>query len=99
MAVYVDPIFVTNPKIPDVRRRGVRWCHMIADTPEELMEMADQIHIPLGGIQRKGTPSEHFDLTPTRRALAVKRGAIEITGQELAGRIALKRKEQQRVKS
>lgn len=92
MACYVDPIFVVNPKDPDTRRRGVRWCHMIADTHEELIAMAEEIGHLMHWIQKEGLPDEHFDLTPPRRALAVKKGAIEISGRELAERIAHKRK-------
>lgn len=60
-------------------------CHMVADTPEELHAMADAI-----GLQRRWYQSPdkasfpHYDLSLTRRALALSRGAQEITRQELA---------------
>lgn len=60
-------------------------CHMLADTPDELHTMADKI-----GMQRKWYQSPdkvsfpHYDLSLTRRALAVAAGAKELTRQELS---------------
>lgn len=75
MAVYVD-----NMKR---RYRTMVMCHMLADTLGELLTMADQI-----GVQRKWlqTPvtRPHFDICMTKRALAVRHGAIEITMREAA---------------
>ena len=76
MAVYVD----------DVRHSYGRMvmCHMLADTPAELHAMADAI-----GMQRRWYQSPdkssfpHYDLSLTRRTLAVAKGAKEITRQEV----------------
>jgi hypothetical protein len=60
-------------------------CHMLADTLKELHAMADKI-----GLQRKWYQSPdkvsfpHYDLSLTRRALAVSAGAKELTRQELS---------------
>lgn len=60
-------------------------CHMVADTPEELHAMADAI-----GMQRRWYQSPdkasfpHYDLSLTRRALALAKGAQEISRQDLA---------------
>jgi hypothetical protein len=71
MAVYVD----------DMKAKFGRMimCHMIADTDEELHAMAAKI-----GVQRKwfqGPPAHdsHYDIAISKRALAVKMGAVEIT--------------------
>jgi len=76
MTVYVDDM-----KAPF---RGMIMCHMIADTTGELLDMADKI-----GVRRKWIqydPSDrhqHFDIALSKRALAVKAGAVEVTQFEL----------------
>ncbi len=63
-------------------------CHMIADTLEELHAMADKI-----GVDRKhfqtDTNNKHYDICKSKRALAVKAGAIECDRHEFVK--ALKR--------
>jgi hypothetical protein len=63
-------------------------CHMVADTHDELVAMADAIGVARKWIQHPGTRHEHFDIALSKRAEAVKRGAIEITWRELAMRQA-----------
>ncbi len=78
MAVYVDN-FKAKADVPNGNRvvRGV-WCHMTADTTEELLEMADKIGMKRSWIQYPGTWKEHFDVTLSKRALAVAAGAVEV---------------------
>lgn len=61
-------------------------CHMWADTDAELLSMADQIGVARKWIQGHSTLSfgkhrdaswVHFDITKSKRALAVRYGAIE----------------------
>ncbi len=61
-------------------------CHMWADTVPELLAMADRISVQRKWIQGHQTLSfgkhknaswVHFDIAKTKRALAVKAGAIE----------------------
>ena len=56
-------------------------CHMLADTTEELLEMADRIGIDRKWIQRPGQLGEHFDICQSKRALAITNGAQEVTMQ------------------
>lgn len=86
MSVYVDP-----PIHPFGR---MIMCHMTADTTEELLAMADKIGVNRKWIQYPGHPyKEHFDIAKSKRALAVKHGAIELnTIREAAEHIA-RRKE------
>lgn len=91
MAVYVDPILMYTPENGQTKRRGYRWCHMIADTPEELREMAEKIGASKRYLHHAETEKEHFDLTPPRRASAVYHGAIEISQKDLVQRIMEKR--------
>ena len=68
MAVYVD-----NEKIPF---RGLRMCHMLADTADELFEMADKIGVDRKHFQSSETP--HFDISQSKRRLALQHGAKSI---------------------
>lgn len=78
MTVYVDNMF----RRQDVKngRNLVRgtWCHMMADTHEELEAMARLIGMRPEWIQYPGTYKEHYDVTKERRALALKNGAVEL---------------------
>lgn len=58
-------------------------CHMVADTPDELLQMADRIGVARRWLQHAGTWREHFDICLSRRKLAVAAGAREITAREL----------------
>lgn len=64
--------------------RGMIMCHMIADTTEELLQMADKIDLPRKYIQHAGTAQEHFDVCLSKKQKAIKHGAIEISAYELA---------------
>ena len=80
MAVYVD-----NARLPFGR---MIMCHMIADTDQELHDMADKI-----GIARKwfqGPPKHrhaHYDICLSKRKLAVEYGAVELSWRELAEKL------------
>ncbi|SDX82543.1 DUF4031 domain-containing protein [Roseicitreum antarcticum] len=83
MTVYVDDM-----QAPFGR---MKMCHMIADSTDELLAMADRIGVARRWIQHAGTTREHFDIAMTKRALAVRHGAVEVTRLEL-GRIILARR-------
>ncbi len=62
-----------------------RWCHMVSDTSEEeLHAFAASI-----GCRREwaqlppASRVPHYDLTPPRRAMAIKLGAVRVTSREL----------------
>ena len=63
-------------------------CHMLADTVEELHEMADKIKVPRKWFQNARYP--HYDICKSKRALAVKFGAKEIRRKEY---VAIARKQ------
>lgn len=65
-----------------------RWCHMVSDcSEEELHAFAARIGCKRAWAQlRPKASAAHYDLTPSRRALAVKLGAIEVSGRELVMR-------------
>jgi Protein of unknown function (DUF4031) len=84
MTIYVD-----DAGIPASVRNGSRthtstWCHLTADTQEELHAFAAQLGLkqsyfqpgtPLGG---KPSPFWHYDLTAGKRAQAVNLGAVQV---------------------
>lgn len=78
MTVYVDTMRASY--------RRMKMCHMIADTTPELLAMADHIGVDRRWLQKAGTPHEHFDIALSKRALAVRAGAVEVSMMEL-GRI------------
>lgn len=53
-------------------------CHMLADTEEELHEMADAIGIPRKYFQNKPGGTPHYDICQAKKKMALQRGAIEI---------------------
>jgi len=71
MSVYVDDM--------RAKFRRMVMCHMIADTEPELHEMAAKI-----GVARRWHQGDHYDICLSKRALAVKNGAKEITWLEAA---------------
>ena len=75
MPVYVDNMEAQFGKM--------KMCHMVADTTEELLAMADKIGVARKWIQYPGTSHEHFDVCLSKKALAIKAGAKEISMQEL----------------
>lgn len=56
-------------------------CHMVADTLDELHEMADSIGVCRKHFQTKTKP--HYDISKSKRALAVEFGAIEATERQV----------------
>ncbi len=68
MSVYVDHAFIPY--------RGMLMCHMVADTSDELHAMAEQIGVARRHYQADAS-TPHYDICKSKRALAVKHGAVE----------------------
>jgi hypothetical protein len=83
MAVYVDNF---RAKV-----RGMVMCHMLADSSDELLAMADRIGVDRKHLQDAGTYREHLDICLTKRAAAVAAGAVEVSLSELGRIIRLRR--------
>ncbi len=69
MAVYID----------DVRHKygNMIMCHLWADTIEELLAMVDKIGVQRKWLQQPPKASwVHFDIALSKKALALKAGAI-----------------------
>lgn len=73
MTVYVD-----NANIQYGR---MIMCHMMADSLEELHAMADTIGVSRRWFQDKRY--KHYDICKSKKALAIKLGAVEVSSREL----------------
>lgn len=73
--VYVDDMEAAYGRM--------KMCHMMADTPEELLAMVDRIGVQRKWIQHAGGPREHFDIALSKKALALAAGAVACTWREI----------------
>lgn len=78
MTVYVDDM---NAEFRPPHRPGIVYvmCHMVADTEAELHAMAEKI-----GVARRWYQGDHYDVTKSAKAKALKLGAVETSWFELA---------------
>lgn len=84
MAIYVDALASWGWKM---RGREVRSCHMFTDSLdlEELHAFAERIGMLRAWFQPHNRVAPHYDLTSSRRAVAVQLGAIEVGRREASG--------------
>lgn len=75
MSVYVDECIWPFGRM--------MMCHMLADTEQELLAMADKIGVARKWIQRKSCRPTHFDICKSKRVQAVSNGAIECNRKEI----------------
>jgi hypothetical protein len=84
MPVYVDDLTDYPPDTisAEAIKHGARWCHLVADSLDELHQFARNI-----GCKREWFQEHHrlphYDLTPHMRKVAIKYGAVEITSKGL----------------
>lgn len=76
MTVYVDDMKASFSTMV--------MCHMIADSEEELHQMADQLGISRSHHQAPPRHHSHYDISQSKRALAIRKGAVEISQKTLA---------------
>lgn len=86
MAVYVDK--ARNPL------GRMLMSHMLADSVEELHEMAAKVGLKRKWFQNHGMP--HYDLCQQKRQKAVELGAVEIGNREV---VAIIRKWRENIKA
>jgi len=80
MTVYVD-----NAMIPaTVGRLKARWCHLTADTAEELHVFAQRLGLRSSWCQvSRREKTIHYDVTGRVRARAIRMGAKPVTRREI----------------
>lgn len=95
VTVYVDALRKhARSEEPQARRVGARngdlWCHLLADESdcEELHEFAARLGCHRGWYQERRdvrglAVGGHYDLTPGRRAMALKFGAVEVDRRQV----------------
>jgi hypothetical protein len=83
MSVYVD-----NAQLDYGR---MKMSHLIADTQDELLAMADCIGVQRKWLQNRGTATEHFDVCKAKRELAIAAGALSVGRVDFVGVIRRKR--------
>jgi hypothetical protein len=68
--------------------RYKKWSHLVSDTSEEeLHAFAAKIGLRREWAQlRPRASAAHYDVTPPKRALAIKLGAVAVSGRELVTR-------------
>ncbi|HEY2044704.1 MAG TPA: DUF4031 domain-containing protein [Jatrophihabitans sp.] len=74
MSCYVD----TVRAYPEAGFRYTDFCHLLADSPDELHTMADALGVPRRFFQEHPW-RWHYDLPAHLRAQAVTLGAVEVT--------------------
>ncbi|MFD7109117.1 DUF4031 domain-containing protein [Streptomyces microflavus] len=95
MTVYVDEV---RDWTLIARARGLRhthWCHLTADTEEELHAFAARLGLRRSWFQKKSERDYrwHYDITPNKRALAVRLGAREVD-RRFVGQLMIRRQEE-----
>lgn len=83
MTVYVDDMY----RYPMGEFRRMKMSHMVADTEEELHAMAAAI-----GIARRWYQGDHYDISMSRRDMAIARGAVPIPLRVLGAMCSVRRK-------
>jgi hypothetical protein len=79
MTVYVDEL---KDYQKNVAGHGSVWCHLFSDDVEELHAFAGSLGLKRSWFQNRPR-FPHYDLVPSKRALAVKKGAVQVTRDEM----------------
>ena len=80
--VYVDDMAAPYGRM--------KMCHMLADTEAELHAMADKIGVARKWCQSSGTYKVHYDISISKKSLALAAGAQAITWRETGALIRTK---------
>jgi hypothetical protein len=71
--VYIDDA--------NIQYRRMQMSHMIADTLEELHDMADKIGVRRQWFQSGSRP--HYDICKSKKGIALTFGAVQVTSRQL----------------
>jgi len=83
VTVYVDNMRASYGRM--------KMCHMIADSTDELLAMADRIGVQRKWLQKAGTAHEHFDIALSKRDAAIAAGAVPVSMMDLGRLIRARR--------
>ena len=84
MPVYVDDMY----RHPIGRFGRMKMSHMVADTRSELLAMAATIGVAAKWLQHGDNPKRiHFDVSMSKRRLAIEHGAVEIAYRDVGGHV------------
>ena len=86
------PLYVDHARQP---YRRMLMSHLLADTSEEIKQAETMLGLPPNSVQYPGTPKEHLDISESKRAFAVRMGAVEVTSKQLVLIIRKKRAQAQ----
>jgi hypothetical protein len=78
MTVYVDDMLMQATVPNGERTVSGKWSHLMADTDEELIAFARQMRMPRSWLQYPGTWKTHFDVVQSKRAQAIRLGAVPV---------------------
>lgn len=94
MTIYVDgtEFYPKDMVKARAKKYGGNWCHLMADSEEELHTFAATLGLKRDWFQPKSMP--HYDLTPKMRLLAIQLGAVETTTCEMVMKAMERRKAQ-----
>jgi hypothetical protein len=73
------PVYIDKANLP---YRNMKMCHMIADTEEELHDMALKIGMKKSWFQ-KNASFPHYDVCLMRKKIALELGTIEVDRRAL----------------
>lgn len=86
MTTYVDDMQM-NATVPNGNHAVTgRWSHLMADTDEELHAFAARLGLKRAWAQYPGTWKSHYDVTTTKRAEAIRLGAVPLSFPHESGR-------------
>ena len=91
VTVYVDEITDYGAIARAVGLRTTKWAHLTADTREELHAFAARIGLRRAWFQHAHDYRWHYDVTPGKRAAALRAGAQSIDRAGLAALMARRR--------
>jgi hypothetical protein len=82
--IYVDSVrgYPASMMTAATRRNGHRWCHLLADSREELHLFAVKLGLQRSLFQDQPT-RWHYDIVPRERSVALALGAREVSRREL----------------
>lgn len=80
MGVYVDALIDYGWELGPS-------CHLLADSEDELHDFAKSIGMKREWFQLGKNQLAHYDLTKRRRQMAISKGAIQITREQLYERL------------